>query len=168
MTEYPQYPAGETPEPPPQRGTIGPRPRSIEMAVNLIWVAVALTVLSTILSFANINEAVDVAIENDTTGTLTEDAVRSGVIVFTVVFLVIGVGLYAMLAIFLNKGRNWARIVYTVLAALFLVLGLLGLAGEQPTLTRLLGILQLVIIVATLFFLWKKESTAWLKGEPVG
>lgn len=168
MTEYPQYPAGSSPEQPPQRGPAGPRPRSIQMAVNLIWVAVGLTVLSTILSFVNLDEAARVAVEQDTTGTMTEDTARSGVILFSIAFLVIGVGLYALLAIFLGKGKNWARLVYTGLAALFLLLGILGLFGEQSAVALLLNLLQIAVTVATLYFLWQKESSAWLTGRTAG
>ncbi|HEX6148120.1 hypothetical protein [Nocardioides sp.] len=166
MTNYPQYPAGSSPEPPMNQGPIGPRPSSIDMAVKLIWVAVALTVLSTLLSFLYLDDAVDSALDNDTTGTLTEDAARTAVIVVTVLILAIGVGLYAMLAFFIGKGKNWARIVYTVLAALFLLLGILGLGGDQPAVSMLLGVIQVVVTVATLFFLWKRESTDWLTGRP--
>ena len=83
-----------------------------------------------------------------------------------VVILLVGVGIYALLAVFLGKGKNWARIVYTVLAAIFGLLGVLGLGGDQPALTMVLGVVQLALITATLFFLWKPESTAWLTGKP--
>jgi len=165
MTNYPQYPAGSGPEPPMNQGPTGPRPASVDMAVKLIWVAVALTVVSTLLSFLYLDDAVASAVESDTTGTLTEDGARTAVIVVTVLALAIGVGLYAMLAFFIGKGKNWARIVYTVLAVIFLVLGILGLGGDQPAVSMLLGVVQIAITVATLFFLWKRESTDWLTGR---
>ena len=164
MTNYPQYPAGG-PEPPMQQGPTGPRPGSIDMAVKLIWVAVALTVVSTLLSFLYLDDAVDNALENDTTGTLTEGSARSAIIIVTVLVLAIGVGLYAMLAYFIGKGKNWARIVYTALAVLFLLLGILGMGGDSPAATTLLGVVQIAITVATLFFLWKRESTDWITGR---
>lgn len=164
MTNYPQYPAGG-PEPPMDQGASGPRPGSIDMAVKLIWVAVALTVVSTLLSFLYLDDAVDSALENDTTGTLTESSARSAVIVVTVLVLAIGVGLYAMLAYFIGKGKSWARIVYTGLAVLFLLLGILGMGGDQPAASQLLGVVQIALTVATLFFLWKRESTEWITGR---
>ncbi len=165
MTNYPQYPAGP-PEPPPGPAPLGEQPRSIAMAINLIWVGVALTVLSTVLSFVNLDDAVQTAVDGDSTGTLTESSARTGIIAASVFILVIGVGIYALLAIFLGKGKNWARIVYTVLGAVFGLLGVLGLGGDQPALTMVLGVVQLALITATLFFLWKPESTAWLTGRP--
>ena len=165
MTNYPQYPAGSGPEPPMNQGPAGPRPASIDMAVKLIWVAVALTVVSTLLSFLYLDDAVDSALESDTTGTLTEDGARSAVIVVTILILAIGVGLYAMLAVFIGRGKNWARIVYTVLAAIFLLLGILSFGADQAIAAMLLGLVQIVITIATLFFLWKRESSDWLTGR---
>ena len=77
MTDYPQYPADPNPEPPPGPAAVGPRPRSVDTAVNLIWAAVALTIVSTILAFVQLDDAVDTALESDTTDTLTEDAART-------------------------------------------------------------------------------------------
>jgi len=165
MTNYPQYPAGSGPEQPMSQGPTGPRPASIDMAVKLIWVAVALTVLSTLLSFLYLDDAVDAALKSDATGTLTEDGARSAVIVVTILILASGVGLYAMLAVFIGKGKNWARIVYTVLAAIFLLLGILSFGGDQAVASMLLGLVQIVITIATLFFLWKRESSDWLTGR---
>lgn len=163
MTDYPQYPTGATPEPPPGPAPVGPRPRSVDMAVNLIWAAVALSVVSTILAFIQIDDAVDAALESDTTGTLTEDAARTATIAFIIIFLAIGVGIYALLAIFIGKGRNWARIVFTVLAAIFLLLGIFGLAGDQSAISLVVGVVQIALTAATLWFLWQKDSSAWFQ-----
>ncbi len=163
MTDYPQYPAGANPEPPPGQAPVGPRPRSVDMAVNLIWAAVALTVVSTILAFVQLDDAVDDALRSDTTETLTEDAARTATIAFILIFLAIGVGIYALLAIFIKKGKNWARIVFTVLAAIFLLLGILGLAGDQSAISLVVSVVQIALTAATLFFLWQKESSAWFQ-----
>jgi hypothetical protein len=166
MTNYPHYPAGP-PEPPPGAAPLGEPPRSIAMAINLIWAAVVVTVITTVLSFVNLDEAVETALASDTSGTLTESSARTGVIVVSLVILVIGVVIYALLAVYLGRGKNWARLVYTVLAAIFGLLGALGLAGDQPALSMLLGVVQLALIAATLYFLWQRESSAWLTGRPV-
>lgn len=167
MTNYPQYPAGSTPEPPMGQGPVGPRPTSIDTAVTLIWVAVALTVLSTLLSFLYLDDTVQAALDSDTSGTLTESSARGFAIVVSVIVLAIGVGLYTLLAVYLKRGKNWARIVYTVLAVVFLLLGVLGLAGDQAALSLLVAVVQIAVTVATLFFLWKKESSDFLTGGPV-
>ncbi|MCU1517829.1 MAG: hypothetical protein JWQ75_2550 [Pseudarthrobacter sp.] len=68
-----------------------------------------------------------------------------GVIAGTlVVFAIIGAALYALVAFFIRKGKNWARILGTVFAAL----SLLGLA-QQPslgTLSTLAGIAAIVLL----------------------
>lgn len=165
MSNYPQYPAGSSPDPDPGGTAPGPRPRSVDLAVNLIWVAVALTLVSTALGLAQIDEAVATALESDTTGTLTESSARGGIVAFIVIFLVIGVGLYALLAFLIKRGKNWARIVFTVLGAIFLLLGLLGLGADQTALSLLLAVAQLAVTAATLFFLWTKDSSAWFSAS---
>ncbi|MEJ7796788.1 MAG: hypothetical protein WKF50_14630 [Nocardioides sp.] len=165
MSDYPQYPTGSTPEPPPGQAPLGPRPRSVEMAVNLIWVAVGLTILSTIIGFAQLDTAVETALESDTTGTLGEDAARAGIIAFIVIFLVIGVGIYTLLALFIKRGKNWARIVFTVLAAIGLLFGILGLGSDQSALSLVVGLVQIALTAATLFFLWKPESSAYFSAS---
>lgn len=165
MTDYPQYPTSGNPEPPYGQAPAGPRPRSVDLAVNLIWAAVALTIVSTIVGFLQLDDAVQTALESDTSGTLTEGAARAGVIAFIVIFLVIGVGIYALLAIFIKRGKNWARIVFTVLAAIFLLLGIFGLGSDQSALSLVVGLAQIGLTAATLFFLWKPESSAYFSGS---
>ncbi|MBA2551382.1 MAG: hypothetical protein H0V13_10100, partial [Nocardioidaceae bacterium] len=96
------------------------------------------------------------------------DAARTGGIVGAVIgFLIFGV-LWVVLAVFLRKGANWARIVLTVLAVLGLALGVLGLlTGSQPATLLILGLVTMALYVALLVFMWRKESTAYLTA-PTG
>jgi hypothetical protein len=127
----------------------------------LIWGAVGLTALWAVVSFVNLDSAVDAVLEADT-NELTADQARQAVISFIAVVLVIGGGTTAALAVLVNKGKNWARIVYTVLAAIILLFALLTLLGGQ-----LIAVVLVALNAATLYFLWQKESTAWLAGRPV-
>ena len=166
MTNYPQYPT----DPAAQGGGApvvaqGPPPATVEMAVKLIWAAVALSVVSAIIGFLQLDAAVDAALEGDTTGSLTEASARAGVIVFIVIVMAVGVGIYALLAVFIKRGKNWARIVFTVLAALFLILGVLGLGADQTALSLVVAIVQIALTAATLFFLWKPESNAYFSAR---
>lgn len=173
MTDYPQYPTGPSPyggaPPPPARG---PRPPSVDLAVKLIWVMIAISLISAVYTFANLDSIVDQALEDaGVSETVDPDLVRSGAVIGAVIGLVISVGLYALLAVFIAKGASWARIVYTVLAALgivFSVLGFLsgGAATAGPVLLTILGLVSWALTVVVLLLLWKQESTAWFKARP--
>lgn len=79
-------------------------------------------------------------------------------------FLVFG-ALWVVLAVFLRKGANWARIVLTVLAGLGMLFGAYGLGTSgQPAIFVVVAIVQFLLYAALLFFLWRRESTAYLTG----
>lgn len=161
MPNLPKFPAGASPEPQSGHEPLEARPRSIRIAVMLIWGAVGLTVLWAVVSFLNLDSAVDAVLEADT-NELTRDQARQAVISFIAVVLVIGGGTTAALAVLVNKGKSWARIVYTGLAAVILLFAVLTLLGGQ-----LIAVVLVALIAATLYFLWQRESTAWLTGRPV-
>ncbi len=152
MTNDPSMPA--TTEPPP----------AIKTSVTIIWAVVALSVVSTILTFLYLDDFVEAA-GTDLTGT-EQDAARTGAIIGAVIGLLIFGVLWVVLAIFLRKGANWARIVLTVLAVLGLALGVFGLvSGGQPVIFLILGLITMALYVALLYFLWQKESTAYLTAH---
>ncbi|MDQ3479772.1 MAG: hypothetical protein M3423_00285, partial [Actinomycetota bacterium] len=63
------------------------------------------------------------------------------------------------------KGRNWARIVLTVLTAFGLLLGVVGVLGEQPVIFLISGLVQMALYVALLYFMWRPDSSAYLTGQ---
>lgn len=129
----------------------------------LIVVNIALSVLSTILSFVYLDEiAAGQGLQLDDAGM---DAARTGAIVGAVIGLVVFGGLYLLLVIFIRKGANWARIVWTVFAAISLLISPLALLGDQPALLLLTGLVSLVITIVVLVLLWKKESNAYFSGS---
>lgn len=117
--------------------------------------------VTTIVTFLLLDSIVDKALDDaGIRGTVDTDTVRSGAIVGAVVGVIIGVAIAALLAHFLGKGANWARIVYTVFGSLGILFSLLGLGG-LPIVLLLLSLLSLAITAGAIFFLWKKESSAF-------
>ncbi|MFJ6000970.1 hypothetical protein [Arthrobacter sp. NPDC092385] len=115
------YPGGGTL---PQQAEKGPAPREVQRAYVLILAAGVLYLASAIIS-ALTSEVPDMA----------GASLGVGIgLVFSVVFAAV----YVVLAVFIRKGHNWARITATVLAALnvlgllasFLLLPLAGQAAE--------------------------------------
>ncbi|GAA3674641.1 hypothetical protein GCM10023081_11320 [Arthrobacter ginkgonis] len=76
-----------------------------------------------------------------------------------VVFAVIGAGLYALIAFFIRKGSNGARITGTVLAAL----SLFGLLGADP-----LTAAVIVLGVAGIVLAWLKPSSDYIAAKKAG
>lgn len=145
---------------PPGRGA---PPPSVQRAVMLIFVNIALSVLTTILTFVFLDDIVEAQGLNLDDAAM--DAGRTGAIVGAIVGLVVFGGLFVLLAIFIRKGANWARIVWTVFAAIGLVFGVIGLLADQPVLLLLVGIVSMVITVIVLVLLWTKESNAYFSGS---
>ncbi len=152
MEPYPNSPESDTV---PQGK--GPAPASVKMAVRLIWTNVALSVVSTILTFTFLDDIVDTAMQG--TGGADRDTARLGAIVA----LVVGVALAALFAYFIAKGANWARIVYTVLLGLGILLNLFGLFGSQPAILLIITVLSLLLSVAIVFFLYRPDSNSYFK-----
>lgn len=152
-----------SPEPEYTAQTKGPAPASVTTAVKLIWVSVALGLISTIVTFAFLDDLIDTAM--DSGGGLDRDAARAGVIVGALVGVVLSVAIAALFAYFIGKGANWARIVYTIFIALGIVVNLFGLGGSQPIILLLLTLVSLVLSVAILYFLFRPESNRYFSGQ---
>jgi hypothetical protein len=63
-------------------------------------------------------------------------------------------------------GRNWARITGTVFFGLSTIENLDSFALSQTVLVHLYGLLVWLVGLAAVIFLWRRESTAYLKPAP--
>ncbi len=164
MSDYGAYPP-----PPPSEGygqapsTPAEPPPAIKTSVNIVWAVVALVVVGTILTLLSLDDIVD-SVGTDLTSE-ERDAARTGAIVGAIVALVIFGGLWTVLAIFLRRGANWARIVLTVLAALGLALGLVTLGGNLPAVLLAIRLVQMALYVALIVFMWRPESSQYIAGQ---
>ena len=94
----------------------GPAPMEVERA---FWLIVAAGVLSFVQSIFS------------ATTTPVEGPGGSAATVLALVFAAVLTGIYILLAIFIRKGHNWARITATVLAALSVLSYLFGLLSAS-------------------------------------
>ncbi len=94
----------------------GPAPQEVKRAFWLIIAAGALSLISSILS---------------ATSTQLEGLGAGAATAITVVFAAIATGIYILLAIFIRKGHNWARITAAVLAVLSVLSYLFGLLSAS-------------------------------------
>lgn len=150
------YAAGAPPE----------RPKSLDLAVTLMRVGAALSLLGLVLVFFMgdaMREAVETSMQ-DTGTEMTPEAVDAAVAVgtvFAVVMALIGVALWLWMAHMNGKGRGWARILATVFFGLFALSSLASLAQPAPALSRVATLVQLALGAVIVFLLWKKESSAY-------
>jgi hypothetical protein len=77
-------------------------------------------------------------------------------------------GFTIFLIIMMNRGKNWARITYLVLFVLCFVSTTLSLVRSfsASSLYSLLGIVQMVLQIIALFFLFHRESSEWFSTKP--
>jgi len=143
------------------------QPASIRLAVNLMRVGAAISLISLVVGLATLgslkDQIRDQLIEDDPSTTQsTIDAAYGISIGFIVVFGAIGVLLWLWMAWKNGAGRNWARIVATVLAALNIVSTLISImGGNTTTVSAVFTILNVVLAIAILVLLWRKESSSF-------
>ena len=148
----------------PGRGAAGPPPREVMIGYWLILGAGILALINNVLTFLT---SVDVMVEqvNAAVPPGTEfdpETIRSLYVVLGLVMSAIGFLLYVLVAVFVRRGKNWARILGTVFAALS-VLGMLltlpsyftsvlGMLSGLSTIAGAVGIVMLYLRPAQPFF----------------
>jgi hypothetical protein len=165
--QYGQSPYAQYPSELPQAA--GPVPQLVNTSFWLIVAAGAVWVISMLLSLGTLDTpAVRDLFEQQmaTSGTQVDfDSLKGFLVGTIVVFAVISAGLYALVAFNVRKGKNWARILGTVFAAL----SLLNIVPfSLATLAALLGIAAIVLLYlpATAPYFQKRQSFANPYGQP--
>ncbi|SDK64513.1 Yip1 family protein [Arthrobacter sp. ok362] len=162
QSPYAQYPS-EQPQAP------GPVPQLVNTSFWLIIAAGALWVISMLISLGSLDTpAVRDMFEQQmaTSGTKVDFESIKGVLIGTiVVFALISAGLYALVAFNVRKGKNWARILGTVFAALS-IFNIIPLS--LATLAALVGIAAIVLLYlpAASPYFRKRQSLANPYGQP--
>ncbi|MFC7341593.1 hypothetical protein [Saccharopolyspora griseoalba] len=91
-----------------------------------------------------------------------EAVYRIGMVV-AAVFLLVLAGLWIMFLLFMRGGRNWARVVITVVGAIWLLFTLPQVFGPVVVLD-LLAVLQLAAIAATIAFAYLTPSNQYFQA----
>ncbi len=140
-------------------------PQEVVRASQLMFVRVAIGLISAIITFAS-GDAIKTSIR-DRDPSLTTDQVNSAyaigvgvAIVFGLIFAV----LYILLAIQVRKGKNWARITTWVLAGLGVLSGLLGLFGTGTGLEKIIAVLLLLVDAAIIVLLTRKPANEYFSA----
>jgi hypothetical protein len=130
----------------------GSPPSSVTSAVTLMYVRAAIALVGVILVLTTKNTLrKDILKHNPTADRARLDTLVNSAITLSIVFALIFLVLYVLLAMQVRKGKNWARIVTWVFAGLG-VIGSLGslfqvAAPLSHVVSVVTGILDLAVIV---------------------
>jgi hypothetical protein len=157
---YQPYPSGgQSVE--PQRP---PAPASVMNAVKLMYAGAAISTVSLIISLADIHGtkvAIEKARPNLTTTQINQ--LNTFIISLAIVSGVLGIALWLWMAWANNQGKNWARILSTVLFGLA-TLDMVGVFSQPKTVYGLIfPVLTWLVGLGAVFLLWRPESTAFFK-----
>ncbi len=154
-----------------------PQPPSLRNAVRLMWAGAALGLLSAIISLAFAskikNAVITAALKSNATArsegktVLTASQIHTlanATVVVLVVAGVIGILLWVWMAWANNKGRNWARMVATVLFALDTISFIFSFG--RASLSIIFLALEWVVGLAAIVFLWRKDTTEYINMGP--
>ena len=142
------------------------RPVSLTIAVVLQWVA---GIGALIVGLDLIASAFELS-DPDTKASLEQAMVSTGVTdvgaslvvrgIFMAGAVVMGLTLLrVILALYLARGRNWARLVIAILALVQLIIGVVYLFQEQIV----FGSLAIALEVAVLWMLFNAKSSAFIR-----
>ena len=182
MTDYPNYPDGHGPVPsgqmpyPPQRTPDWPPtrpapPRAVRTAFTLCIASIIVGLLAGTLSFALTNPlaASRQRMHDNATSGMSQaqlDTILNVSLIIGAVFGVLFLALEVFFVVKMRAGRNWARIVLTVLAGLDVLVTLLGILIQRSVgVTQVLGVLPLVLIVAATMFMYRGTANPYFEGR---
>lgn len=135
------------------------RPAPVTLAVKLVIVMAVLGVLGGVAVFADLGALREQAVAAAGANQAVADTAVTVAVASGVAGAVIGAAVWLVFGLLAGRGRGWARIVVTVLAALTVLSGLTALAS--PALLLVVGLLRLVVAVAVVVLLFRPESNRW-------
>ncbi|WP_130011932.1 hypothetical protein [Serinicoccus sediminis] len=152
-------------------------PQPVGLAEKLMYAGGVVSLVTGIVGFFESEDSIRDRLSQASEamgGSMTPEMIDQQVALTPISALVTGLiaaVLWFLIGRFCGKGKGWARIVATVLAVLNLISFVFGLLGSSiipgasgGTFVLLLNAVSAIIAAAVLFFLWKKESTAYFKA----
>ena len=141
-----------------------PAPVPVLNAVKLMYIGAAVSTVSLVISLVDIGGTKDAIKKARPSLTATQvNQLNTFIITLAIVSGVIGVVLWLWMARANSQGRNWARILSTVLFGLA-TLDLFGVISQPKTsLGLVFPVLTWLVGLGAVFLLWRKESTDFFK-----
>ena len=159
---YQPYPSSGKPVEPERP----PAPPSVLNAVKLMYVGAAVSTVSLIISLIDISGTKDAIRKARPSLTAAQvNQLNTFIISLAIVSGLLGIGLWLWMARANNQGKNWARILSTVLFGLA-TLDLFGVFSQPKTLLGLVfPVLTWLVGLGAVWLLWRPDSTAFFKPQ---
>lgn len=165
--EYPAFPEGSSHADQEAYNASRQQPPSIKTAVMLMRVGAAISAVGILVGLLTLGALKDdVRDQLESSGTnFSEsdvDAAFSVAVGFIIIISLIGVALWLWMASANGKGKSWARVVATILGVINALSFLYAVtAGSQTLLSTLVGAASLIVGVAALVFMYRKDASAF-------
>ena len=162
---YQPYPGGAQV---PESSDRPPAPPSVLRAVQVMYVGAAASLFGIIIDMTTLSSTKSEIIRRNPSLTATQVANAEHVAIgLFIVSGLLGAGLWVWVAQMSKAGRNWARIVGTVLFAIDTISVFAGAATVPGGgATRIYSILVWIIGLAAVILLWQRASSDYFKGAP--
>lgn len=160
------YSGGGYPSMPPAPGGPVTPPAQVTNAVKLMFIRAAVSLLGLLTAFLLRDSLAEVIRrQNPAFDQQQIDAAVTVGLTISLVFGLVYLVLYVLLALQVQKGRSWARIVTLVLAGLSVVSGLYGLFGAAPALSKGIGLVTLALDAAIFVLLVSKPAAEYVRAR---
>ena len=139
-------------------------PPSVVNAVKLMYAGAAVSTVSLVISLVDISGTKAAIRKARPTLTAAQvNQLNTFIITLAIVSGVIGIALWLWMAKANGQGRNWARILSSVLFGLA-TLDMFGVLSQPKTLLGLVfPVLTWLIGLGAVILLWRRDSTAFFK-----
>jgi hypothetical protein len=162
---YQPYPGGSAQTPEPFRPEV---PQSITRAVQFMYAGAAASLIGIIISLTTLSSLKSDIIKRYPNYTQTQvNNAQHVAIGAAIVVGLITVGLWLWMAQSNKAGKNWARIVSTVLFGLSTLSVLSGLASAGVAtggVARIYGVVVWLIGLGAIILLWRRDSSEYFKS----
>lgn len=170
------YPGSMPPPPggfPPGAGT-GPRPKEVDLSFWLWVTSFVLGIVGLIVFLGEFDTIRDTAVEEARRQVQREgspldeaqlESITSAVLIGGVVIGLLISAVELLFALFMRKGRNWARILLTVFGGIGVVSGLYSLTTESGV-QLALTVLSLPVVIGAIVTMYLPAANPWFRARP--
>jgi drug/metabolite transporter (DMT)-like permease len=146
----------------------GPLPNTLRIAVLLMFVGALAALVGVVVTLTNTDHIRQLF--EDTVPKMTPDKIDSATtfaIVQQIVLNVIRAAIWVVLAIFVRQGKQWARILSTLVTIVGVALILRGIGETDELGSAIAGWGQVVCGVLAVILIWLPQSMPWFRPREV-